>query len=90
MAAATARILLRKPSDKTADLPTAAPSVEAPTPAKTAPAGNGAQAGRKVMIRWLPPGMKASEFDRIMGADWAAGQGKVDWTRFRDGKVARK
>lgn len=43
---------------------------------------------KKVKIRRLPPGMTADECWSILGDEWKADNGKVDWVRFDAGKVA--
>ncbi|KAK7921563.1 hypothetical protein PG985_009585 [Apiospora marii] len=43
---------------------------------------------KKVKIRRLPPGMTADECWSILGDEWKADGGKVDWLRFDAGKVA--
>lgn len=46
--------------------------------------------GEKLVIRRLPPGMTQSEFSTILGSDWEAGKGKVDWLSFAAGKVSNE
>ncbi|EEH05120.1 conserved hypothetical protein [Histoplasma capsulatum G186AR] len=41
----------------------------------------------KVLIRRLPPGLTAQEFVAVLGDEWKVGNGKVDWFRFKEGKV---
>ena len=44
----------------------------------------------KVVIRRLAPKMTQEEFEDIMGDDWKMGGGKVDWTSYVPGKLARE
>ncbi|KAI1506351.1 Smg-4/UPF3 family-domain-containing protein [Biscogniauxia marginata] len=44
--------------------------------------------GKKVIIRRLPPGMTSEEFDTILGDEWKAGNGKVNWARFHEGEIS--
>ncbi|EER40879.1 nonsense-mediated mRNA decay protein [Histoplasma capsulatum H143] len=41
----------------------------------------------KVLIRRLPPGLTAQEFVAVLGDEWKVGNGKIDWFRFKEGKV---
>lgn len=45
--------------------------------------------GIKMSVRYLPPGMKESEFTAILGDQWKVGNGKVDWFFYEPGKQAR-
>ncbi|KAI1780889.1 Smg-4/UPF3 family-domain-containing protein [Hypoxylon cercidicola] len=45
--------------------------------------------GKKIIVRRLPPGMVEAEFWAILGDEWKAGKGKVDWTRFQDGHISQ-
>lgn len=44
----------------------------------------------KVLIRRLPPGLTAQEFVAVLGDEWKVGNGKVDWFRFKEGKVFKE
>ncbi|KAJ2969868.1 hypothetical protein NUW58_g9870 [Xylaria curta] len=44
--------------------------------------------GKKVVIRRLPPGMTADECWAILGEEWKAGKGKVDWARYDSGEIS--
>lgn len=46
--------------------------------------------GVKMVLRYLPPGMKESECTTILGDEWKVGNGKVDWFLFTPGKLAKK
>lgn len=41
-------------------------------------------------MRRLPPGMTEAEFWTILGEDWEAGKGKVDWSSYAEGKVSKE
>ncbi|KAI9731396.1 MAG: hypothetical protein M1834_005302 [Cirrosporium novae-zelandiae] len=43
----------------------------------------------KVVIRRLPPGLTAKEFETTLGEDWKLGGGKVDWFLYKEGKVSK-
>ncbi|KAL8865591.1 MAG: hypothetical protein Q9174_006809 [Haloplaca sp. 1 TL-2023] len=43
----------------------------------------------KLVIRRLPPGLIEEEFKDILGEEWQNGNGKVDWTSYKPGKVSR-
>jgi regulator of nonsense transcripts 3 len=45
--------------------------------------------GVSVKIRYLPPGMKEYEVERILGDEWKAGNGNVIWSHFDRGKAGR-
>ena len=40
----------------------------------------------KLVVRRLPPGLTEDEFDTILGQEWRAGSGKVDWLLYKPGK----
>ena len=44
----------------------------------------------KVVIRRLPPGLTQKEFDSVLGDEWKAGGGQVDWVQFKAGKLSRE
>jgi regulator of nonsense transcripts 3 len=44
----------------------------------------------KVIVRRLPPGLTEAEFISIIGDDWKAGQGKVDWFLYKPGKDSKE
>lgn len=44
----------------------------------------------KVVVRRLPPGLTEEEFTAILGEEWKAGQGKVDWFSYEPGKDSKK
>ncbi|KAJ6439591.1 nonsense-mediated mRNA decay protein Upf3 [Purpureocillium lavendulum] len=44
--------------------------------------------GEKLVIRRLPPGMTDAEFVAILGSDWEANKGKVDWMSYNPGKIS--
>lgn len=44
--------------------------------------------GVKVVIRRLPPGMTENEFLNILGEEWMAGRGRVDWLSYVTGKIS--
>ncbi|KAG0651229.1 Regulator of nonsense transcripts 3B [Hyphodiscus hymeniophilus] len=43
----------------------------------------------KVVIRRLAPGLTEEEFTTIIGEEWKAGQGKVDWLCYEPGKSSK-
>ncbi|VUC35157.1 unnamed protein product [Clonostachys rosea] len=45
--------------------------------------------GEKLVIRRLPPAMTQEEFVTILGPDWEANKGKVDWLSYAPGKVSK-
>jgi regulator of nonsense transcripts 3 len=56
-----------------------------------APRGPKAAAPRlKLICRRLPPGMTHAEFETILGDEWKAGAGKVDWMRWEQGKISKE
>ncbi|KAG8675592.1 hypothetical protein FPOAC1_001573 [Fusarium poae] len=57
---------------------------ETPKPTKT----KAHNEGEKLTIRRLPPGMTEVEFTSILGSEWEAGKGKVDWFCFAEGKIS--
>ncbi|KAI5458051.1 Smg-4/UPF3 family-domain-containing protein [Mariannaea sp. PMI_226] len=58
---------------------------DAPKPAKPKPQNE----GEKLVVRRLPPGMTQPEFISILGNEWEAGKGKVDWFSFAPGKISQ-
>jgi regulator of nonsense transcripts 3 len=44
----------------------------------------------KVVVRRLAPGLTEGEFTTILGDEWKAGQGKVDWFSYAPGKDSKK
>jgi regulator of nonsense transcripts 3 len=44
----------------------------------------------KVVVRRLAPGLTEGEFTAILGDEWKAGNGKVDWFSYEPGKDSRK
>jgi len=42
----------------------------------------------KLVCRRLPPGLTKVEFEKILGDEWKAGAGKIDWMNYRKGKVS--
>ncbi|KAM0284515.1 hypothetical protein ACHAQH_001881 [Verticillium albo-atrum] len=61
------------------DAPSASRSNKSKTPVE----------GDKVIIRRLPPGMTEDEVWAILGDQWRAGNGLVDWSDFAKGKVSQ-
>ncbi|ESZ92837.1 hypothetical protein SBOR_6791 [Sclerotinia borealis F-4128] len=43
----------------------------------------------KLVVRRLAPGLTEAEFFSILGDDWKAGQGKVDWFQYKPGKDSK-
>jgi len=43
----------------------------------------------KLLIRRLPPGLTAAEFESALGPEWKLGGGKVDWFVYRHGKISK-
>ncbi|KAL9096855.1 MAG: hypothetical protein Q9165_000819 [Trypethelium subeluteriae] len=43
----------------------------------------------KVVVRRLPPGLTASEFEAALGDEWKLSGEKVDWMDYRPGKVSK-
>jgi regulator of nonsense transcripts 3 len=43
-----------------------------------------------LVVRRLPPGLTEVEFCAILGADWAVGNGKVDWFSYAAGKISKE
>ncbi|KAF2131633.1 hypothetical protein P153DRAFT_312179 [Dothidotthia symphoricarpi CBS 119687] len=48
-----------------------------------------AQPRLKLICRRLPPGMTRAEFEAVLGDEWKAGAGKVDWLNYRKGKISK-
>lgn len=46
--------------------------------------------GEKVVVRRLPPAMTEEEFLTILGDEWRAGRGKIDWFSYWQGKVSQQ
>ncbi|KAL9074280.1 MAG: hypothetical protein Q9157_004445 [Trypethelium eluteriae] len=44
----------------------------------------------KVVVRRLPPGLTASEFEAALGDEWKLGGERVDWMDYRPGKVSKE
>jgi regulator of nonsense transcripts 3 len=44
----------------------------------------------KVVIRRLPPGLTEEEFQGVLGDEWKAGGGKVDWFQYKPGKISKE
>lgn len=44
----------------------------------------------KLLVRRLPPGLTATEFENALGQDWKVGAGKVDWLEYKPGKVSKE
>jgi regulator of nonsense transcripts 3 len=42
----------------------------------------------KVIIRRLPPGLTAQEFNAALGDEWKVGAGKVNWADYKPGKIS--
>lgn len=36
----------------------------------------------------MPPGLTKAEFEKILGDEWKAGSGKIDWLKYIKGKVS--
>ena len=85
MASSTPKLLLKGRTEEVATNGSSAKQ-DAPKAAKTKPPVE----GLKVIIRRLPPGMTREEFLSIVGHEWHAGNGKVDWFDYGDGKVAKE
>ncbi|KAI9803447.1 MAG: hypothetical protein M1833_000966 [Piccolia ochrophora] len=43
----------------------------------------------KVVIRRLPPGFTHTELLSTLGEEWSLGRGRVDWLRYKPGKISR-
>jgi hypothetical protein len=46
--------------------------------------------GQKLMIRHLPPLITEEEVQAVLGEEWKAGNGKVGWAQFQQGKVSKR
>jgi regulator of nonsense transcripts 3 len=63
------------------------------TPQKNAPpqpprGPKAAQPRLKLICRRLPPGLTKTEFESALGDEWKTGAGKVDWSKYRKGKIS--
>lgn len=56
-------------------------------PARSKPASPPRQ---KAVIRRLPPGLTEDEFKDILGDEWKVGGEKVDWFRYKPGKISKE
>ncbi|OXV09857.1 hypothetical protein Egran_02378 [Elaphomyces granulatus] len=43
----------------------------------------------KLLVRRLPPGLTQAEFETLLGEEWRAGSGKVDWFQYKNGKISK-
>ncbi|THV47072.1 hypothetical protein BGAL_0337g00060 [Botrytis galanthina] len=43
----------------------------------------------KLIVRRLAPGLTETEFCSLLGDEWKAGQGKVDWFQYKSGKDSK-
>jgi regulator of nonsense transcripts 3 len=41
-------------------------------------------------LRRLPPGLTKAEYETVVGDEWKAGAGKVDWFNYRKGKISKE
>lgn len=74
-------------------LPIPATILQKQPPPNNAPRGPSKRAAAprlKVMVRRLPPGLAQAEFETMLGEEWKAGAGKVDWLVYRAGKVSKE
>jgi regulator of nonsense transcripts 3 len=69
-------------------LPVAVLQKNAPSQAPRGP--KAAQPRLKLLCRRLPPGLTRPEFETILGDEWKAGAGKVDWLVWRKGNVSKE
>ena len=69
-------------------LPVAVLQKNAPSHAPRGP--KAAQPRLKLICRRLPPGLTKAEFETILGDEWKAGAGKVDWINWRKGKISKE
>ena len=44
----------------------------------------------KLLVRRLPPGLTEVEFETALGGEWNVGAGKVDWFKYKPGKVSKE
>jgi regulator of nonsense transcripts 3 len=44
----------------------------------------------KLIVRRLAPALTETEFLAVIGDDWKAGNGKVDWFRYQAGKDSKE
>lgn len=63
-------------------------------PSNNAPRGSArskpASPRTKAVLRRLPPGLTADEFQDILGDEWKVGGEKVDWCRYIPGKISKE
>ncbi|RAQ99721.1 nonsense-mediated mrna decay protein [Stemphylium lycopersici] len=59
-----------------------------PTPTPTPRGPKAAQPRLKLICRRLPPGLTKSEFVDALGDEWKVGSGKIDWMKYRKGKIS--
>lgn len=81
----------RKASNGVLPIPASQTTVtaEAPTTSKSGKTKTPIE-GDKVVIRRLPPGLSEDEFWTMLGPQWRAGKGLVDWANFRVGKISQE
>ncbi|KAJ4309998.1 hypothetical protein N0V94_008664 [Neodidymelliopsis sp. IMI 364377] len=68
-------------------LPVAVLQRNAPAQAPRGP--KAAQPRLKLVLRRLPPGLTKAEYEVVVGDEWKAGAGKVDWFNYRKGKISK-
>src|SRR5271169_2452503 len=42
----------------------------------------------KILIRRLAPELSQAEFERLLGEEWKVGEGRVDWMKYKRGKLS--
>ena len=78
----TPQLLSRKPNG--------AAAAQSSSDAARAPRTRVPAQGEKVVVRRLPPAMTEEEFLTILGDEWRAGRGKIDWFSYWQGKVSQQ
>ncbi|PLB33885.1 putative nonsense-mediated mRNA decay protein Upf3 [Aspergillus candidus] len=76
-----------KPAGGVLQISAAATQKNTPTAPRKAP--KPAAPRLKLLVRRLPPGLTQTEFETVLGPEWKAGAGKVDWFQYKPGKVSK-
>lgn len=70
-------------------LPVAVLQKNAPA-AQTSRGPKATQPRLKLICRRLPPGLTEGEFKAILGDEWKQGAGRVDWFKYKKGKITKE
>ncbi len=59
-------------------------------PSSTRPSSKATASRMKVIVRRLPPNLTSVEFETILGEEWKINGGKVDWFKYKPGKLSKE